>query len=389
MGSNPASLTGASGLTSLEPVARRFSGTGFEAPPLHYRSQTGFAMIGVVERGRSDWLSSGVTGALLLLVLVGGLITYKSSSALRQIERARTAGSIATRTDVVPTSATPSLSVTARSGNYLAVIWPALLFGLLISAGVRAFVPGAAWSRLFGRGAARGQLIAGASGAPLMLCSCCVTPVFSSVYQRSSRLAPSLAMMLAAPALNPAALVLTFLLFSSEIAWSRFVMSIVAVFIGTAVVARLAGSPRAEAAVAASAFDAPPESGLMMRYVQSLAHVTIRTVPLIVIGVVLAMLVSEYIPAWVRSPVGSGPAIAIAASLAVPLALPTFFEIPIAVTLLAAGAPAGAAAAVLFAGPAVNLASLLTVGQVAGWRTMVLVASMIWLVAVAGGIAIG
>ncbi len=365
------------------------AGFDSDAVPLHYVPQTGFSMIPVIERERSDWLSSSVTGALLLLVLVGGLITYKSSSALRQIERARTAGSIVTRGDVVLTSPTPSLSVTSRSVNYLAVIWPALLFGLLISAGVRAFIPVAALSRLFGGGTACGQLIAGASGAPLMLCSCCVTPVFSSVYQQSSRLAPSLAMMLAAPALNPAALVLTFLLFSSEIAWTRFVMSIVAVFIGTAVVARLAGSGRVDAPAVVSAFDAPRESGLAMRYFQSLAHITLRTVPLIVIGVVLAMFVSDYIPAWVRSPSGNVSAIAIAASLAVPLALPTFFEIPLAVTLLAAGAPAGAAVAVLFAGPAVNLASLLTVGQVAGWKSMVLIASMVWLVAVAGGIAIG
>ena len=48
-----------------------------------------------------------------------------------------------------------------------------------------------------------------------------------------------------------------------------------------------------------------------------------------------------------------------------------------------------ASIAVLFAGPAVNLPSLLTVGQVAGWKAMALIASMVWLVAVAGGLAIG
>ena len=351
-------------------------------------------MTGVIDRGRDDWLSSGVTGGLLLLVLVGGLVTYKSSSALRQIERARASGAIATRADVVPIVATPSLSVTSRSLNYLVVIWPALVFGLLISAGIRAFIPVGALSRLFDAGHLRGQLIAGASGAPLMLCSCCVTPVFSSVYRRSSRLGPSLAMMLAAPALNPAALVLTFLLFPSGIAWTRFLMSLVAVFAGTAVVARLAGGGVEAVPVSVSALDPPVDNApgvvaAVMRYLQSLAHVTIRTVPLIVVGVILAMVVSDYVPMWIQSPSGSTWTIAVAASLAVPLALPTFFEIPLAVAILAAGAPAGAAAAVMFAGPAVNLPSLLTVGQVAGWKAMMLIASMVWLVAVAGGIAIG
>ena len=63
-----------------------------------------------------------VTGTLLVLLLVGGLITYKSSTALRQIERARTSGAIATRADVVPVAPAPLLPVTTRSMNYLVVI---------------------------------------------------------------------------------------------------------------------------------------------------------------------------------------------------------------------------------------------------------------------------
>ena len=174
-----------------------------------------------------------ITGGLLLLVLIGGLVTYKSAGAIRQVESARASGLLTARADVVPVAPAPSIGIVARSVNYLSVIWPALAFGILISAAVRAFIPAAALARVLGGGPLRGQVLAGASGAPLMLCSCCVAPVFSSVYRRSSRLGPSLALMIAAPALNPAALVLTFLLFSSDIAWSRLLMSLVAVFIGT------------------------------------------------------------------------------------------------------------------------------------------------------------
>jgi len=81
-------------------------------------------------------------------------------------------------------------------------------------------------------------------------------------------------------------------------------------------------------------------------------------------------------------------AIAVTAAVAIPIPLPTLFEIPFTVAVLAAGAPAGAAAAVLFAGPAVNLPSLLTVAQEAGWHTAVLTALMVWLVAVTGGILV-
>lgn len=344
----------------------------------------------VVTSARSDWFSSGIAGALLVLVLVGGLVTYKSSTALRQIERARSSGAIATRLDVVPATPSRPLSVMTRSANYLVVIWQALAFGLLISAAVRAFIPVTAMARLFKGGPVREQLVAGVSGAPLMLCSCCVTPVFSSVYRRSKRLGPSLALMLAAPALNPAALTLTFILFASGIAWTRLAMSLIAVFIGTALVARVAGRGRAAALPPLeAASDAPHARGPLARYLESLVHIGIRTVPLIIIGVVASMWVADSLPMWIQSPSASRWMIVIAASIAVPLALPTFFEIPLAVALLAAGAPAGAAAALLFAGPAVNLPSLLTVGQVAGWKPMVLIAAMVWLVAVAGGLAVG
>jgi len=81
--------------------------------------------------------------------------------------------------------------------------------------------------------------------------------------------------------------------------------------------------------------------------------------------------------------------IAVIAAIAVPVPLPTFFEIPVALTLVTAGAPTGAAVAVLFAGPAVNLPSLLTVGREAGWKVSVLSGLMVWLLAVIGGVIVG
>src|SRR5439155_1173288 len=49
----------------------------------------------------------------------------------------------------------------------------------------------------------------------------------------------------------------------------------------------------------------------------------------------------------------------------------------------------GAALAVLFAGPAINLPSLFTVAHAASWRLAVFVALMVWSVAVAGGLVLG
>lgn len=338
----------------------------------------------------SKAVSHIASGLLVLLAIVAALITYKTSSALSAIDHASSAGTLALRAGVVPLVAPTELSVIARSLNYLTVIWPALVFGVLISAGVRAFVPPTAFSGFFGNTPFRAQLVAGASGSPLMLCSCCVAPLFSTVYERSARLGPSLALMVAAPALNPAAVILTFMLFSLPIAGARVVMSVVAVFVGTALVARIGGSQFVTVNVPSPALASREAADpLLVRFVRSFSHVAVRTVPVLIIGVFAGMAISGYLPAVTFT---SWPArtlvIAVIAAIAVPIALPTFFEIPLAAALLGAGAPAGAAAALLFAGPAVNLPSLLTVARSAGWVIAAALAVMIWIVAVGGALLV-
>jgi uncharacterized protein len=331
---------------------------------------------------------SAIVAGLVLLGLVASLVVYKTAGAMRQIEHARATGFVALTTGVVSeeTSVLP-LRVGARALNYLAVIWPALAFGILVSAGVRAFVPTHAVARAFSAGPVRGQLVAGASGAPLMLCSCCAAPLFSSVYEGSRRLGPSLALMLAAPALNPAALVLTFLLFPGPIAWARLAMSVAAVFVGTALVGRFTPEAWGSSPESRVAGAVVPRRTSFRGFVTSCLHVSVRTMPAIVVGIAAAMLFADRLHGPGDLAVGARVwIIALTAAVAVPLAVPTFFEIPLAVAFVASDAPLGAAAALLFAGPAVNMASLLTVAREAGWRAVGMVAVMVWGIAVLGGL---
>lgn len=128
----------------------------------------------------------------------------------------------------------------------------------------------------------------------------CVAPVFSAVYERSSRLAPSLALMLAAPSLNPAALVLTFLLFSPKIAAARLLMSAVAVlsggflierFMGDVALAPIHGNSQQQPRLA---FAGPYE--VSRTFFRSLGYILLRTLPALVVGVILSMLFTEYLP---------------------------------------------------------------------------------------------
>jgi hypothetical protein len=126
------------------------------------------------------------------------------------------------------------------------------------------------------------------------------------------------------------------------------------------------------------------------RFVGSLGHIAVRTVPALAIGVVGSMILVQYLPQdLMSSDTFRVLAIIVVATVAVPLALPTFFEIPLALGLIAAGAPAGAALALLFAGPAVNLPSLLTLARMTNWKVSSALALVIWVTAVAGGLIVG
>src|SRR2546421_7028354 len=179
--------------------------------------------------------------ALPVLVIVGALIAYKSSTALGVIGKVYATGVIKPRSNVIPRVGASNAGVLTRTLNYFLVIWPALVFGILISAAVSTFVSPQWLSRLLGKRSLRSQVFAGLAGAPLMLCSCCVAPIFTGVYERSARLGPSLGLMLAAPALNPAALILTFMLFNYKVGVIRVAASVASVLFTGLIADRIFG----------------------------------------------------------------------------------------------------------------------------------------------------
>src|SRR3989440_6162587 len=183
---------------------------------------------------------------LPVLVIVGALIAYKSSTALGVIGKVSATGVITPRGNVIPRVGTSEATVLTRTLNYFLVIWPALVFGVLISGAVSTFVSPQWLGRLLGKRSLRSQAIAGLAGAPLMLCSCCVAPIFTGVYERSARLGPSLGLMLAAPALNPAALILTFMLFDYKIGMVRLSASIAAVLFTGLIADRILGKTKVQ-----------------------------------------------------------------------------------------------------------------------------------------------
>jgi uncharacterized membrane protein YraQ (UPF0718 family) len=344
-----------------------------------------------VDNGRNETVLTGRQRVfyfvLPTLVIVAALIAYKSSAALTVIGRVSATGVFTPRGSVIPRVGASEVGVLTRTLNYFLIIWPALLFGILISGAVRTFVSPHWLNRLFSKRSLRSQAIAGLAGAPLMLCSCCVAPVFKGVYERSGRLGPSLALMLAAPALNPAALILTFMLFDYKIGVVRLGASLAAVLFTGMIADSIFGGTKISCDIDNWQAQAQPSD--FYRFLRVSSSVALRVVPLITVGVLVSMLIAEIMPVHIfDSSVAKFALIATVATFAVPLALPTFFEIPLALILLSSGAPAGAAVALLIAGPSVNLPSLLTIMRSTSWKIAALVAVSIWILAVAGGLLI-
>ncbi len=321
------------------------------------------------------------------VIIAAALFVYKSNSAIKVIESTWVSGTIAGRPGVVAFGGSVgAVGTFERTINYFSVIWPALVFGILIAAAVRAFVSPQWFAGFIGDRSIKTQLRAGLAGAPLMLCSCCIAPVFTSVVQTSRRVGPSLSLMLASPALNPAALALTFMLFEPRVAALRTIMGLASVLLIGPLVEHLGLD------------DLHPSWNIRSNentdgrksFIQSVAIISGRTIPGIVIGVFVSMMIVQWLPAQTFvSPTARALAVLLTATIAVPLALPTFLEIPLALGLLAAGFPAGAALALLFAGPAVNLSSLFSVARTTRWRVAATVAIFIWSVAVVGGLLCG
>lgn len=329
--------------------------------------------------------------ALLLVLAAGSLVVYKTGGALKTIDKATSAGTLAPKAERIATGELSSaVKPLAASVNYLGWVVVALAFGVVIGALVKALVPERWLARTVAARGPGGYLAAAVLGAPLMLCSCCISPIFEGVYERSRRLGPALGLMLASPALNPAALGLTFLLFPADLAWARLALSALIVLGASAVVGRAFAAPAAGAAAACPVDADPTLGGAARAFVTALREVAVRSLPAILIGIVLsaALVTSVSLPTLAAGR-GALVAVLLVAAVAVPIALPTFGEIPLALALLHAGAPDGAVVALLVAGPAINLASLAALARVVSPRVAAATGVAVYVVAAAGGAIMG
>ncbi|WP_408608314.1 permease [Actinocorallia populi] len=106
---------------------------------------------------------------------------------------------------------------------------PFLVFGVVLSAAITAFVPAEVWSRVLPRRGVAAVPVAGMAGAVLPGCECASVPVAGSLMARGVVPAAALTFLLAAPAINPIVMVATAVAFPGqpEMVAARFGASLV------------------------------------------------------------------------------------------------------------------------------------------------------------------
>jgi hypothetical protein len=323
---------------------------------------------------------------MLLMALVLGLGYFKWGASLQA-----TLVAYDSHTTSAKTSGLMDAGVLGGTIAYLKRVWIALTFGVLLGATLRVVVSPTSIARWFGgRGAAsvlRGAIV----GAPLFLCSCCVTPIFSSLHKRGARLGPNLSVLFAAPGLNVAALAVTLFLFPLSTFLLRLIAALLLVFGLAPLVGKVFEAER-RASGQSETCSVEPEAPLTLRsfpkvWFKSVFYVAGMALPVLVTGVAL----SAFLLPRVQGISTGGPLLTIllVSLVATLVALPTFVEVPIALSMLAAGASPGVALAVLVAGPVINLPSLLVLAREVSVRAAFAVFVGVWLLAAGVGMIIG
>ncbi len=106
---------------------------------------------------------------------------------------------------------------------------PFLVFGVVLSGAIAAFVPSRVFTALLPRNSGLAVPVAGAAGVVLPGCECASVPVAGSLIARGVTPAAALAFLLSAPAINPVVLTATAVAFPGrpQMVAARFVASLV------------------------------------------------------------------------------------------------------------------------------------------------------------------
>ncbi len=278
---------------------------------------------------------------------------------------------------------------------------PYILLGFLIAGLLHVFVRPSTMARhLAGRGW-KPVVKAALLGIPLPLCSCGVLPTAVSLRRRGASRAAATSFLIATPQTGVDSIAATYSLLGLPFALIRPVAALAGAFAGGIAVDKTASGDMADDMAecsdgchtdAAEADELPTgffaRLGVAVKY--GLVDMVASVGKWLVIGLVVAALITVFIPDSLFTGLSDYPLLAMLAvvAVAVPMYVCATGSIPIALSLMAKGLSPGIAFVMLMAGPAANFASIMILGRTLGRRATAVYVGSVVVTAIAFGLAI-
>ena len=329
-------------------------------------------------------------GVILIFIILGTLVSYEWYGAFKKsrlIEQG-----IYSKEPFPITPGTPWYLIPFYTLlSYLQKAWFCLGMAFLIAGVVETFIPKELIIKHLGKRSAKAYLIAAFGGPLLSVCSCSIIPLFAAIKKRGAGLGPAITFLLATPAINPAAIILTFSLLSWKFVVGRIILALSAAIITGLIIEKIWG--KEDATQFSSLKIEYQEKPLdlkqdLIEWLKNVLDFVKKILPLVLIGIFIIGIVKIFLTGNIIAKY-LGPGIfqtALASVIGVVMYTPTLVEIPFVKELLGLGMGTGPALAFLLTGPALSLPSMLGVSRVIQKKIVFSYAILMFILGTLGGL---
>lgn len=271
---------------------------------------------------------------------------------------------------------------------------PYILLGFFIAGVMLAFIPQRTFARHLSGTGLKSVIKSALIGVPLPLCSCGVLPTAIAMRRNGSSRAAATSFLIATPQTGIDSIAATWSLLGPAFAVIRPIAAFVTAIFGGAAVGKSEKQEETAACCTAGNDVETEKKSWKTKCVDALRYGYIDLVGSIggwlVIGLVIAALITVYVPADFFSILGTSPILSMAAVLivAIPMYVCATGSIPIALSLMLKGLSPGTALVLLMAGPAANFASFTLISKEMGRKAAVIYLISIIVGAIGFGLAI-
>ncbi len=270
---------------------------------------------------------------------------------------------------------------------------PYILLGFLIAGVLHVFVNRRTMAKhLSGKGW-KPVVKAALFGIPLPLCSCGVLPTAVALRRRGASKGATTSFLIATPQTGVDSIAATYSLLGLPMAIIRPVAALAGSVLGGMAVGRWGDEDKFSATMADEVSDDVPSSfvGKLLASVRyGLVDMVASVGGWLVIGLIVAALITVFVPDELFVSLSRYPLLAMLAvvAVAIPMYVCATGSIPIAMSLMLKGLSPGIAFVMLMAGPAANFASIVILGRTMGRRATAIYVGSVVVTAIAFGLAI-